>query len=69
LGGVVLVERGEDALTSVFDADRFLEEVAMRPFQILGELGWIGGEVEWSAQVRDGSIQHVLLWRWKIMFR
>jgi hypothetical protein len=39
LSGVVLVERGEDALTSVFIADRLLEEGAARPFQILGELG------------------------------
>jgi hypothetical protein len=68
LGSVVLVEHGEDAPTSDFDADRFLEEVATHPLQILGELGWIGGEVEWSAQVRDGGIQHVPLWRWKILF-
>jgi hypothetical protein len=62
------VERGEDAPTSVFDADRFLEEVTARPLQILGELDWIGSEVEWSAQVRDGCVQHVPLWRWKILF-
>jgi hypothetical protein len=61
LGGVILVEHGEDAPTSVFDADRFLEEVATRPLQILGELGWIGDEVEWSVQVRDGGVQHVPL--------
>jgi hypothetical protein len=48
LGGVVLVEHGEDAPTSVFDADRFFKEVTMRLLQILRELGWIGGEVEWS---------------------
>jgi hypothetical protein len=68
LGSVVLVERGEDTLTSVFDTDRFLEEVATRLLQILRKLGWIGGEVEWSAQVRDGDIQHVPLWRGKILF-
>jgi hypothetical protein len=67
LGGVVLVERGEDAPMSVFDADRFFEEVTARPLQILRELGWIDGEVEWSAQVRDGGIQYVSLWRWKIL--
>jgi hypothetical protein len=61
LGGVVLMERGEDAPTSILYANRFLEEVAARPLQILGELGWIGGEVERSAQVRDGGIQHVPL--------
>jgi hypothetical protein len=43
------MERGEDAPMSVFDANRFLEEVATRPLQILRELGWIGGEVERSA--------------------
>jgi hypothetical protein len=69
LGSVVLVEHGEDAPTSVLDANRFLEEVAARPLQILGELGWIGGEVERSVQVHDGGIQHVPLWRWKILFR
>jgi hypothetical protein len=68
LGDVILVERGEDAPTSVFKTDCFLEEVATRPLQILEELGWIGGEVEWSAQVHDGGIQHVPLWRWKILF-
>jgi hypothetical protein len=67
LGGVVLVEHGEDAPTSVFDADHFFEEVTAHPLEILGELDWIGGEVEWSAQVCDGGIQHVLLWRWKIL--
>jgi hypothetical protein len=60
------VEREEDVLTSVFDADRFLEEVMTRLLQILGELDRVGGEVEWSA--RDGCIQHVPLWRWKILF-
>jgi hypothetical protein len=39
LCGVVLVEHGEDTPTSVFDANRFLEEVAACPLQILGELG------------------------------
>jgi hypothetical protein len=68
VGGVVLVKRGEDTLTSVFDAHRLLEEVATRSLQILGELDWIGGEVEWSAQVHDGCVQHVPLWRWKILF-
>jgi hypothetical protein len=53
---------------SVFDADHFLEEVTARPLQILGELDWIGGEVEWSAHVRDGCVQYVPLWRWKILF-
>jgi hypothetical protein len=62
------MERGEDVPASVFDADRFLEEVIVRPLQILRELDWIGGEVEWSAQVRDGCIQHVPLWMWKILF-
>jgi hypothetical protein len=69
LSGVVLVERGKDALTSVFNADRLLEEGAAHPSQILGELGWIGGEVERRAWVRDGSIQNVPLWRWKILLR
>jgi hypothetical protein len=68
VGGVVLVERGEDAPTSVFDVDRFLEKVTARPLQILEDLDWIRGEVEWSAQVRDGCVQHVPLWRWKILF-
>jgi hypothetical protein len=47
LGGVVLVEHAEDAPMSVFNADRLLEEGAACLFQLLGELGWIGGEVEW----------------------
>jgi hypothetical protein len=68
VGGVVLVERGEDAPMSVFDVDRFLEKVTARPLQILEDLDWISGEVEWSAQVRDGCVQHILLWRWKILF-
>jgi hypothetical protein len=68
MGGVVLVERGEDASTSVFDVNRFLEKVTARPLQILGVLDWIRGEVKWSAQVRDGCVQHVPLWRWKILF-
>jgi hypothetical protein len=62
------MEHGEDAPTSVFDVDRFLEKVTARPLQILGDLDWIRGEVEWSAQVRDGCVQHVPLWRWKILF-
>jgi hypothetical protein len=69
VGGVLLVERGEDTSTSVFDVDRFLEKVTARPLQILGDLDRIRGEFEWSAQVRDGCIQHALLWRWKILFR
>jgi hypothetical protein len=32
LGGVVVVEHGEDAPTSVFDADRFFEEGTACPF-------------------------------------
>jgi hypothetical protein len=66
---VVLVDRGEDASTCVIDVDRFLEEVEARPFQILGDLDRIRGDVERSAQVRDGCVQHVPLWRWKTMFR
>jgi hypothetical protein len=62
------MEHGEDAPTSVFDVDQFLEKVTVRLLQILGDLDWIRGEVEWSAQVRDGYVQHVLLWRWKILF-
>jgi hypothetical protein len=46
VGGVVLVERGEDAPMSVFDIDRFLQKVTTRPLQILGDLDWIRGEVE-----------------------
>jgi hypothetical protein len=68
VGGVVLLDRGEDTPTSVFDIDRFLEKVTARPFQILGDLDWIRSEVEWSAQVRDGRVQHVPLWRWKNLF-
>jgi hypothetical protein len=30
VGGVVLVEHGEDVPTSVFNVERFLEEVATR---------------------------------------
>jgi hypothetical protein len=69
VGDVVLVDRGEDAPTSVIDVDRFLEKVTARPLQILGDLDWIHGDVEWSAQVRDGCVQHIPLWRWKILFR
>jgi hypothetical protein len=69
MGGVVLLDRGKDAPTSVFDVDRFLEKVTACPLQILGDLDWIHGEVEWGAQVRDGCVQHVPLWRWKILFR
>jgi hypothetical protein len=69
VGGVVLLDRGEDAPTSVFDVDRFLEKVTARSLQILGDLDWIHGEVEWSAQVRDGCVQHAPLWRWKNLFR
>jgi hypothetical protein len=69
VGSVVLVDRGEDTPMSVFDIDNFLEKVTACPLQILGDLGWIRGDVEWSAQVRDGYIQHVSLWRWKILFR
>jgi hypothetical protein len=61
------MEHGEDAPTSVFDADCFFKEVTVRPLQILRELDWISGEVEWSTQVYDGGIQHVPLWRWKIL--
>jgi hypothetical protein len=63
LGSVVLAEHGEDASTSVFDADHLFEEGAACPLQLLGELGWISGEVEWCAQVHDGRIQDVPLWR------
>jgi hypothetical protein len=69
MGDVVLVDRREDAPTSVIDVDRFLEEVEACPLQILGDLDRIHGDVEWSAQVRDGCVQHVPLWRWKILFR
>jgi hypothetical protein len=69
MGGVVLLDRGKDAPTSVFDVDRFLEKVMACPLQILGDLDWIRGEVEWGAQVRDGCVQHIPLWRWKILFR
>jgi hypothetical protein len=69
MGGVVLLDHGEDAPTSVFDVDRFLEKVTARPLQILGDLDRIRGEVEWSAQVCDGCVQHVPLWRWKNLFR
>jgi hypothetical protein len=41
----------------------------VRPLQILGDLDWIRGDVEWGMQVRDGCVQHVPLWRWKILFR
>jgi hypothetical protein len=69
VGGVVLLDHGEDVPTSVFDVDRFVEKVMARPLQILKDLDWIRGEVEWSTQVRDGCVQHVPLWRWKILFR
>jgi hypothetical protein len=46
VGSVVLLDRGEDAPTSVFDVDHFLEKVTARPLQILGDLDWICGEVE-----------------------
>jgi hypothetical protein len=69
VGDVVLVDRAEDAPTSVIDVDRYLEKVTTRPLQILGDLDRIHGDVEWSAQVYDGCIQHVPLWRWKILFR
>jgi hypothetical protein len=69
VGDVVLVDRGEDAPTSVIDVDRFLEMVTARPLQILRDLDWIRGDVERSAQVRDGCVQHVPLWRWKILFQ
>jgi hypothetical protein len=68
MGGVVLVEHGKDAPMSVFDVDRFLEKVTARPLQILGDLHWISDKVKWSTQVHDGCIQHVPLWRWKILF-
>jgi hypothetical protein len=63
LSGVVLMERGEDAPASVFDADRFLEEVTARPLSLTGSAVRSSG-----AQVRDGCIQYVPLWRWKILF-
>jgi hypothetical protein len=69
MGDVVLVDRGEDAPMSVVDVDRFLEEVEARPLQILGDLDRIRRDVEQSAQVHDGCVQHVPLWRWKILFR
>jgi hypothetical protein len=69
VGDVVLVHHGEDAPTSVIDIDRFLEKVTACPLQILGDLDQIRGDVEWSAQVCDGCVQHVPLWRWKILFR
>jgi hypothetical protein len=69
VGDVVLVDHGEYAPTSVVDVDRFLEEVEARPLQILGDLDRIRGDVEWSTQVRDGCVQHVPLWRWKILFQ
>jgi hypothetical protein len=38
-------------------------------FQILGELGRIGGQVEWCAQVHDGGFQDVPLWRRRILLQ
>jgi hypothetical protein len=64
---VVLIEHGEDALVSVFDADRLLEEGAACLLQIFSELGRIGGEVEWCAQVHDGGFQDIPLWRRRIL--
>jgi hypothetical protein len=69
MGDVVFVARGEDAPTGVVDVDGFLEEVEARPLQILGGLDRIRRDVEQSAQVRDGCVQHVPLWRWKVLFR
>jgi hypothetical protein len=69
MGDILLVDRGEDAPTSVIYIDRFLEEVEARSLQILGELDRICRDVELSAQVRDGYVQHVPLWRWKVLFR
>jgi hypothetical protein len=69
VGDVVLVDHGEDTPTGVIDVDRFLEEVEAHPLQILGDLDRIRGDVEWSAQVCDGCVQHIPLWRWKILFR
>jgi hypothetical protein len=69
MGDFLLVDHGEDAPTSVIDVDRFLEKVAARPLQILRDLDRIRSDVEWSAQVRDGCVQHIPLWRWKILFR
>jgi hypothetical protein len=69
VGDIVLVDHGEDRPTSVIDVDRFLEKVTARPLQILGDFDWIRGDVEWSTQVRVGCVQHVPLWRWKILFR
>jgi hypothetical protein len=68
VGGVILLDRGEDTPMSVFNIDRFLEKVMTCLLQILGDLDWIHGEVEWSTQVRDGCVQHIPLWRWKILF-
>jgi hypothetical protein len=61
MGDVVFVDRGEDAPAGVVDVDRFLEEVEARPLQILGGLDRIRRDVERSAQVRDGCVQHVPL--------
>jgi hypothetical protein len=61
MGDVVLVDRGEDAPTSVIDVDRFLEKVTVRLLQILRDLYWIRSDVEWSTQVCDGCVQHVPL--------
>jgi hypothetical protein len=69
MSDVVLVDRGEDTPKRVVDVDRFLEEIEARPLQILGDLDRIRRYVERSAQVRDGCVQHVPLWRWKISFR
>jgi hypothetical protein len=69
MGDVVLVDHREDAPTSVVDVDRFLEEVEACPLQILGDLDRIRRDIERSAQVRDGRVQHVPLWRWKILLR
>jgi hypothetical protein len=61
VGDVVLVDPGEDAPMRVINVDHFLEEVEVRPLQILEDLDQIRGDVEWSAQVRDGCVQHIPL--------
>jgi hypothetical protein len=67
LHGVVLAERGVHAPAGVIDVNRLSEEGNASLLQVLSDLGRISGEVEGRAQIHDGKVQDVPLWKQSVL--
>jgi hypothetical protein len=61
------MEHGVHAPAGVIDVDRLSEEGNASFLQFLSDLGRIHGEAEGHAQIYDGGVQDVLLWRLRVL--